>query len=92
MPSGLEMMLRSFGIDPQQIVNDVKGQIEQVKIGVTNTLAEINGRLIAIEETQARIEIMLQEVTAWKRQQKSAEMLALNQPQQQPTAPRQPNI
>lgn len=88
MANGMAMMLKSFGVDPEKIVND----FTQLKDGVQNTLKYIDGRLDAIEKTQRHIAeqqnellILMREVTAWKRQQQHP--LVLNPQAPPPTAP-----
>jgi hypothetical protein len=88
MSSGMEMLLKQLGIDPQKISSDFTA----LKDGVQKTLTKIDERLGQMQEAQARIEAsqqlntkLLEEITAWKRIQQYQS----NQPQQQPTQQRQ---
>lgn len=93
MVTGMAMMLKSFGVDPEKIVQD----FTNLKDGVTKTLQYIEQRLDAIEKTQSKVieqnnELLtlMREVTAWKRQQQH--LLVLNQPSQPPTVQPPPNL
>jgi predicted KAP-like P-loop ATPase len=107
---GIQMMLKSMGIDPEKM----KADFTAMKEGVTKTLGEINTSLARIEKrqelllnrTESLTELLketqpvllrdnetilklLQELTAWKRQQASqqlAQRTAQMQPQAQPEA------
>jgi hypothetical protein len=87
MANGMEMMLKSFGVDPAKI----KAEFETMRTGVTTTLKNIDERLALIEARQKNIYEqnleqlkLLQEITAWKRV--STHQSLLNPQAQPPTA------
>jgi hypothetical protein len=83
---GMAMMLQSFGIDPEKIKKDIEG----MKEGVTKTLNEINQKLAEAEERQILTLKLVEELTAWKRQQV---ILQLQNQQPPPLiVPRPPNL
>ena len=85
--NGMEMMLKSMGIDPAKIMSD----FNNLKNGVTQELQAIAKHLETIEkqnveilEGQKRIEE--RQARAWKKLEE-AEAQAQTAPQPQPTAP-----
>jgi hypothetical protein len=90
MDLGMRMMMKNLGFDPEKIMSDFNALTE----GVKKTLADINKRLEGIEKVQAEILSLQREVTAWKRQQKTAELLQLppQPPQPAPNQPQQPPL
>lgn len=79
MASGMEMMLKSFGVDPKKLVED----FTLMKEGVINTLKEISERNARIE-TYMRILGERQELI-WKAMNQPAPLPML--PNTQPAAP-----
>lgn len=70
MAKGMSMMLQSFGINPEKILED----FTNLRKGVEEILKRIEGRLDSIDakeaqaiELQKQNTILLQELTAWKR-------------------------
>lgn len=74
--SGMAMLLKQLGIDPEKITADFTA----LKEGVEKTLKEISGTLKRLEEKQDLNTKLLQELTAWKR-------IQTYQPQNQPALP-----
>ena len=71
MASGIEMMLKSMGVDTGKIVGDFTA----LKDNVVKTLVAIDQRMADIEKTQEEIHRkidlavnLMEEITAWKRQ------------------------
>jgi hypothetical protein len=82
---GMALMLQSFGIDPEKIKKDIEG----MKEGVTKTLNEINQKLAEAETRQILTLKLVEEITAWKRQQMILQLQ--NQQPPPPIVPRPPN-
>lgn len=80
MASGIEMWLKSAGIDIEKIQADFSA----LKDGVVNTLKEIDVRLTRIEQSQQRMEDLWQ--TTIQQSQPQPPKL----PQPQPAEPPQP--
>jgi hypothetical protein len=85
MASGMEMMLKSLGVDPKKIIQD----FEALRTGVTKTLAELNERLTAIEKTEAELLAGQREIILWMNQQPPQQQTP-PQPQQVPPPPPNP--
>lgn len=90
--SGIALMLKSFGIDPEKLM----GEFTEFKNGVQKILERIDNGQKANLEAVTRLEAMaesnqklLQELTAWKRIQ--THQPQLNQPQQPQVPPPPPN-
>lgn len=108
---GMQMMLKSMGIDTDKIVAD----FTQLKDGVIKTLTGIDERLARLETLEAKvydnqtqiinllqetnpvllgdldvIKKLAQEITAWKRQQVTAQLLQVTA--QQPPKPQPPML
>jgi hypothetical protein len=91
---GMQMMLKSFGIDPEKI----KGEFLAFQEGVKKTLAHIDGKLTNIEKQnaeilagQSRIEKRQEEI--WQMNQTALSMSSQVQlrPAQPPTVQQPPN-
>jgi hypothetical protein len=77
MAGGMEMMMKSFGIDPKKIMDDftsLKDGVTKLLHGIDLKLAEVERVQKSLAESQARIEAsqetglkLLEEITAWKR-------------------------
>jgi phage-related minor tail protein len=74
MATGLEMMLKSMGIDVGKAITD----FEELKKGVTNTLTSIDTRLASIEKRQEEI---------WQKLQQQTQPLPVHLVQAQPNQP-----
>lgn len=96
MAAGMEMMLKSLGLDPKVIM----AKVGEFQDGIKTVLTNISLRLDAIEKTQGEIREaqkvnynLLTELTAWKRIQQSAQpplrsvQPPPNPPQDQPMNP-----
>jgi len=87
---GMEMLLKSMGVDPGKIMAD----FQALKDGVLALLKKLDERIsetqkmqAEIQASQAEVKIMLTELTLWMRVQKEqARLDRLNQLQQPPTA------
>lgn len=77
---GMAIMLQSMGIDPEKIKADIEG----MKQMVTKTLNEINAKLTLLDERQALILKLTEELTAWKRQQVNRQLAQLAPSAQSP--------
>lgn len=85
--NGMEMMLKSFGLDPKKLIAD----FEQLKALTTGTLAKIDERLADIQARQIRMEERQEEI--WKANQvalsRSSQIQLVQQPPQQSPLPEQ---
>lgn len=80
---GMEMMLKSIGVDPKKIIAD----FEALRTGVTKTLDQLNERLTAIEKTQNEIR---EAITLWMKKQPEPNQVQ-SQPQPLPVQQQPPN-
>ena len=55
MASGIEMMLKSMGFDPEKL----KAQLTQAQTVLTDKVTEIESKLTSIQDSMLRIEIKL---------------------------------
>jgi hypothetical protein len=93
MAKGMEMMLKSLGLDPTVIM----GRVQEFQKGITDLLTNINTRLEGIEKQQAEIRAsqtetlkLIQELTAWKRITVQEWLQNQQQPPQVPPSQPQP--
>lgn len=90
MAMGIEMMLKSFGLDPALL----KQEIEKVVSGMRQEIAKLHTRIDDVEKTNERIEAkldesltLLRELTQWKRVHNPVVILNPPQPPQPQAQP-----
>jgi hypothetical protein len=97
MASGIEMMLKSMGIDIEKVKKELEQKLGEMLAGLKTVAGNIDAKLLAIQQGQAELARqqkvcieMMEEIRAWQMNQQ-APAPPQNRPAPQLVAPPPPN-